>query len=154
MSIVATAPTIVTVYCVYAGASVGLHIWLARTLSKSGEVFLDDVFVDNPRMAPAVNRLLVVGFYLLNLGYAFVTLKAGADTLTPVQAMETLAAKLGALLISLGVIHFGNMYLFHRIRRRSQIRLAPPPVKPQMHHAEHATADAGHGFPGTRGAYG
>jgi hypothetical protein len=135
MSYDATAQNLVTVYVAYAGASVGLTIWLARTLSKSGEVFLDDVFVDNPRMAPAVNRLLVVGFYLLNLGYAFVTLKAGVDSLTPVQAMETLAAKLGALLISLGVIHFGNMYLFHRIRRRSQIRLAPPPVRPQMHHS-------------------
>jgi len=135
MSVIATSQNLVTVYFVYAGASVGLTIWLARTLSKSGEVFLDDVFVDNPRMAPAVNRLLVVGFYLLNLGYAFVTLKAGVESLTPVQAMETLAAKLGALLLSLGVIHFGNMYLFHRIRRRSQIRLAPPPVKPQMQHA-------------------
>jgi hypothetical protein len=134
MSVLATSQNLVTVYVVYAGASVGLTIWLARTLAKSGEVFLDDVFVDNPRMAPAVNRLLVVGFYLLNLGYAFVTLKAGVESLTPVQAMETLAAKLGALLISLGVIHFGNMYLFHRIRRRSQIRLAPPPVKAQMQH--------------------
>jgi hypothetical protein len=134
MSAASTAQNLVTVYIAYAGASVGLTIWLARTLSKSGEVFLDDVFVDNPRMAPAVNRLLVVGFYLLNLGYAFATLKAGADSLTAVQAMETLAAKLGALLISLGVIHFGNMYLFHRIRRRSQIRLAPPPVKPQLNH--------------------
>jgi len=140
MSVIATSQNLVTVYFIYAGASVGLTIWLARTLSKSGEVFLDDVFVDNPRMAPAVNRLLVVGFYLLNLGYAFVTLKAGVDSLTPVQAMETLAAKLGALLISLGVIHFGNMYLFHRIRRRSQIRLAPPPVKPQMQHVANGFA--------------
>lgn len=134
MSVASSAQNLVTVYIAYASASVGLTIWLARTLSKSGEVFLDDVFIDNPRMAPAVNRLLVVGFYLLNLGYAFVTLKAGAEQLTAVQAMETLAAKLGALLISLGVIHFGNMYLFHRIRRRSQIRLAPPPVKAQLQH--------------------
>jgi hypothetical protein len=154
MPIEATAQNLVTVYCVYAGASVALTVWLARTLSKSGEVFLDDVFVDNPRMAPAVNRLLVVGFYLLNLGYAFVTLKAGVDSLTPVQAMETLAAKLGALLISLGVIHFGNMYLFHRIRRRSQIRLAPPPVKPQMHHPDHEATSVAQSFPGSRGAYG
>ena len=80
MSVVATSQNLVTVYFVYAGASVGLTIWLARTLSKSGEVFLDDVFVDNPRMAPAVNRLLVVGFYLLNLGYALVTLKASDVT--------------------------------------------------------------------------
>lgn len=144
MTVDSTAQNLVTVYLAYAGTSVGLTIWLARTLAKSGEVFLDDVFVENPRMAPAVNRLLVVGFYLLNLGYAFVTLKAGESSLTAVQAMETLAAKLGALLISLGVIHFGNLYLFHRMRRRGQIRLAPPPVKPQLHHAPYAP-HAAHG---------
>jgi hypothetical protein len=85
-------------------------------------------------MATAVNRLLVVGFYLLNLGYAFLTLKAASPTVTGVQAIETLAMKLGALFLSLGGLHFFNMYLFHRIRRRGQIRLAPPPVKPQMVH--------------------
>jgi len=122
------------VYAVYATAAVGLTIWLARTLSKNGEVFLEDVFADNPRMAAAVNRLLVVGFYLLNLGYAFVTLKASNPAATGVAAIETLAVKLGALLLSLGALHFFNMYLFHRIRRRGQLRLAPPPVKPQMVH--------------------
>src|SRR6478735_11670990 len=130
MSVIATSENLVTVYCVYAGASVGLTVWLARTLSKSGEVFLDDVFVDNPRMAPAVNRLLVVGFYLLNLGYAFVTLKAGNAVHTSTEGIETLAAKLGSLLLVLGALHMGNLYLFHRIRRRGQIRLAPPPVWP------------------------
>jgi len=127
------------VYLVYATAGVGLTIWLARTLAKNGEVFLEDVFADNPRMAAAVNRLLVVGFYLLNLGYAFLTLKANSPALTGVEAIETLAMKLGALLLSLGALHFFNMYLFHRIRRRGQLRLAPPPVKPQMVHNGAAT---------------
>jgi hypothetical protein len=119
-------------YLAYLGTSIGLTIWIARTLFKHGEVFLEDVFVHNPRMANAVNRLLVVGFYLLNLGYAFVTLRADRAEVTPVQAIETLALKLGALMIALGLIHFGNLYLFHRIRRRGQIRLAPPPVRPQV----------------------
>jgi hypothetical protein len=129
-----------TVYTIYATAGVGLTIWLARTLAKNGEVFLEDVFADNPRMAAAVNRLLVVGFYLLNLGYAFLTLKADRPADTTTAAIETLAMKLGALLLSLGVLHFVNMYLFHRIRRRGQIRLAPPPVKPQMRHNGYAEA--------------
>ena len=131
-----TAEHLTTVYCVYAGASLGLTIWLARTLFKTGVVFLEDVFIDNPRLAGAVNRLLVVGFYLVNLGYAFVTLKAGPGALTRVEAIETLAGKLGALMLALGAMHFGNLYVFHRIRRRGQIRLAPPPVKPQLLHAE------------------
>ncbi|HVJ14960.1 MAG TPA: hypothetical protein VM686_05950 [Polyangiaceae bacterium] len=124
---------LIAVYVVYAAVSVFLTIWLARTLSRNGEVFLDEVFIDNPRMAVAVNKLLVVGFYLLNLGYALLTLKADIAAPSATEAIETLAAKLGALLLALGGMHFMNLYFFHRIRRRGQIRLAPPPVKPQLH---------------------
>ena len=132
MTDLATSGHLAVVYVLYALASVGLTVWLARTLFKSGGVFLDDVFVENPRMAPAVNQLLVVGFYLLNLGYALLTLKTSESVLTSVQAIETLASKLGTLMLALGGIHFANLYVFHRIRRRSVIRLAPPPVKAQL----------------------
>ena len=135
-----TANHLVGVSLVYAAASIGLTIWLARTLFKNGEVFLEEVFADNPRMATAVNRLLVVGFYLLNLGYAFITLKAGNEVATTTAGIETLAAKLGSLLLVLGALHMGNLYLFHRIRRRGQIKLAPPPVWPQMQHNGTVTA--------------
>ncbi len=135
-----TADHLLSVYLVYACASIGLTIWLARTLFKNGEVFLEEVFADNPRLASAVNRLLVVGFYLLNLGYALLTLKAGHVVGTRTEGIETLAAKLGSLLLVLGVLHMGNLYLFHRIRRRGQIKLAPPPVWPQMHHNGTAAA--------------
>jgi hypothetical protein len=129
-----TANHLLAVYVVYFAASVGLTIWLARTLFKNGEVFLEEVFADNPRLAGAVNHLLVVGFYLLNLGYALVTLKAEHDVATTAEAVETLAMKLGSLLLVLGGLHMANLYLFHRIRRRGQIRMAPPPVRAQLHH--------------------
>jgi len=132
MNPAASAQYLAVVYVAYVAASICLTVWIARTLFKHGEVFLEDVFLHNPRMANAVNRLLVVGFYLLNLGYALVTLKANRAELTPVEAIETLALKLGALMIALGVLHFGNLYIFHRVRRRGQIRLAPPPVRPQV----------------------
>jgi hypothetical protein len=132
MNPVATPQYLAFVYVAYLVVSVGLTIWIARTLFRHGEVFLEDVFVHNPRMAEAVNGLLVVGFYLLNLGYAFLTLGVDKYALTSVEAIETLARKLGALMLALGVMHFANLYVFHRLRRRSQIRLAPPPVRPQV----------------------
>jgi hypothetical protein len=123
---------LIPVYAAYAATSVGLTIWLARTLFKNGAVFLEEVFADQPRMAEAVNRLLVVGFYLLNLGYASLLLKAEASA-TPVQAVEVLSSKLGLLLLSLGGMHFANLLIFHRIRRRAQLAHLPPPVAPQMY---------------------
>jgi len=119
------------VYVVYSLVAIVLTIWLAKTLFRTGAIFLADVFSGEPKLAEAVNQLLVVGFYLLNLGYAFFMLKAhGADT--SFAAMEVLGQKLGVLLLSLGVIHFCNLYLFHRIRQRAQLATMPPPLHPHM----------------------
>jgi hypothetical protein len=133
-----TSSYLIAVYAAYAASSVGLTVWIARTLFKNGAVFLEEVFADNPRMAEAVNRLLVVGFYLVNLGYASLLLKAGGSD-TAVQAIEVLSSKLGLLLLSLGGMHFANLYVFHRIRRRAKIAVLPPPVAPQMHVLNGAT---------------
>lgn len=107
------------VYLLYALTSVGLTIWLARTLAKNGRVFLEEVFKEHPGFADSVNKLLVVGFYLVNFGYACLLLEGGyaPDART---AIETLAGKLGALLLSLAFMHFVNMFIFHRIRRRAR----------------------------------
>ena len=54
----------IAVYAVYIVVAVGLTAWLARTLFRHGTAFLHDVFADKPELADAVNRLLVVGFYM------------------------------------------------------------------------------------------
>ncbi len=119
------------VYVIYSVVAVGLTVWLARTLFRNGAVFLSDIFEGKPELAQAVNQLLVVGFYLLNLGYAFFMLKAHGAT-SSFAAVEVLARKLGFLLLTLGGLHFLNLYLFHRIRQRSHIATMPPPVVPHM----------------------
>lgn len=119
------------VYVAYTLVAVSLTIWLARTLARNGAVFLSGVFPDEPKMADAVNQLLTVGFYLLNLGYAFYMLKAEGAA-NSFEAMEVLAEKLGFLLLSLGVIHFGNLLLFQRIRHRARLHLLPPPMAATM----------------------
>ena len=121
---------LVPVYATYVVVAVTLVVWLARTLFHNGEVFLEDVFEDNPRMAHAVNRLLVIGFYMANLGYAGLILRAESAP-DAVSAFEVLSAKLGILLVSLAALHFLNLYVFYRIRRRAGAATLPPPVAPQ-----------------------
>lgn len=106
------------VYLPYAAIAVTLTIWLARTISRHGEVFLESVFPARPDLAHAVNHLLVIGFYLVNLGWALLLMRsdeAGRVT-SPTAAVELLATKLGTLLLLLGVAHFANLVIFNRIR--------------------------------------
>jgi hypothetical protein len=116
-------------YSIYLVISIALTIWVGRTLFRNGQVFLDDA-LGNQQLARSVNQLLVVGFYLLNLGYASIALKINALVDTPSVAFEALSLKLGLVLLVLGAIHFFNVYVLSRFRRRRLLDQLPPPVAP------------------------
>jgi hypothetical protein len=102
--------------------------WLARTLFVNGRVFLVDVFRGDEALAASVNRLLVVGFYLVNLGYVSLTLRVGYDPTTAREGIEALSGKIGFVLIVLGFMHFFILFVLSRMRRsanRSRISAAP-----------------------------
>jgi hypothetical protein len=119
------------VYATYAVVAIALTAWLARTLFRNGRAFLHDVFQDRPELADAVNRLLVTGFYMLNLGYAFYILRASRD-LRAFEAVQFLVNRLAILLLSLALIHFVNVLVFWRIRARREQRTMSHPVAPQV----------------------
>jgi len=121
---------VVTTYILYLAISIGLTVWVARTLHANGFVFLVDVFRGNLPLANSVNHLLVVGFYLVNLGFIAQTLRLGYDLTTVRGSIEALADKLGTVLVALGFLHFGNLYVFSRIRRRASMGGSLPPVPP------------------------
>nr|WP_254053993.1 hypothetical protein [Singulisphaera sp. GP187] len=118
-------------YLAYLTISIGLTIWVARTLMKNGRVFLIDAFLENERLADSVNHLLVVGFYLVNFGYVSLALKYGDRPVDLPGAIETLSTKVGVVLLVLGGMHFFNLYLFTKLRRRSMLRSQKPPVLPE-----------------------
>lgn len=123
-----TERTAISFYLIYAIVAVGLVVWLARTLFQNGKVFLTDVFEDEA-MAQSVNHLLVVGFYLLNLGYALTLYKVQAN-IDLTGAYNGLISRIGTLLLSLGVIHLLNMFVFWRIRtHRGRRSVTPPPPR-------------------------
>lgn len=119
-------------YVAYLLVTVPLTIWVALTLSRNGQVFLEDVFDDKPALADAVNKLLVVGFYLLNLGFVLLYLRSDDSVLSLSQMLESLSGRVGIVMLVLGVIHFLNIYVFNTIRRRSRAEsLRVPPVAAQ-----------------------
>ncbi len=121
---------VVASYLFYLAISVALTVWVARTLHKNGRIFLVDVFHGNEPLADSVNHLLVVGFYLINLGYVSLALKLGYAVQNAQEGIEALSWKIGMVLVVLGGMHFFNLFIFSRMRRRATLVDAPPPVAP------------------------
>jgi hypothetical protein len=117
---------IVVTYLVYLAISVTLTVWVAQTLFRNGRVFLVEVFHGDNDLADSVNRLLVVGFYLINLGYMSLMLKIGTPITGAQDSIEALSTKVGMVLLILGGMHFFNLAVFNKLRntKLSEARFA------------------------------
>ena len=97
-------------YLLYTLASLALTIWVARTLHRNGRIFLVQAFRGNEDMADSVNHLLVVGFYLINVGFIAFALRFGVKPGNTQEAFEFVSTKLGFVLLVLGGMHFFNVF--------------------------------------------
>ena len=118
-------------YLFYVAVSVVLTVWVARTLHKNGRIFLVEAFRGNEHMADSVNHLLVVGFYLINIGFVTLALRYGDRPTDAQTALEILGSKVGLVLVVLGFMHFLNLAIFSKLRDRANHHQQLPPVLPQ-----------------------
>ncbi|HEU4884983.1 MAG TPA: hypothetical protein VFT45_22175 [Longimicrobium sp.] len=107
---------IVITYGVYLAISIGVTVWVARTLFTDGLRLLVDVFQGDEVLAASVNRLLSVGFYLISLAVVCLALPMRTQVVSARGGFEALAEKVGTVLLVLWMIHFVNFIVFTYIR--------------------------------------
>jgi hypothetical protein len=117
----------VTAYLLYLVITVPLTVWVGRALRQNGSVFLVEVFKGDERLAEAVNQLLVICFYLLNLGYLSFVMSSTAVVGDGQELLELLSKKVGGVALVIGIVHFGNVWFLNAFRRRA---IQPPQPRP------------------------
>lgn len=122
-------------YAIYLAVSIGMTIWVARVLSRSGEVFLTRCFGQDTELATSTNRLLVIGFYLVNVG--FICLRLNTWPAQQIELIPALGSRIGVSILVLGVMHFMNMLMIARFGKtvsswmraqESRPSVSPPPL--------------------------
>jgi hypothetical protein len=109
-------------YSVYLPVTILLTIWVARTLFTNGRIFLIEIFHQDLVLADSVNKLLLVGFYLINIGYSVYTLKIWGTIDSTQAVIETLSQKIGWIILILGGMHFFNLFILFSLRRKAQLQ--------------------------------
>src|SRR5207244_3609289 len=112
-------------YLVYIVVSAFLTIWVGDTLFRNGRPFLVSVFKEDG-LADSVNRLLVIGFYLVNFGAAAILINTGGAPATVADMLKQTVTRVGVVLLVLGFMHFNNLLVLHIIRRPLRQKPLPP----------------------------
>ena len=96
-----------------------MTVWVARTLSTNGYVFLVEAFGARADLAQSINHMLVVGFYLINIGFVLLALRYGVRPIDYPSAMEYVSTKVGLAMLVLGAMHFALMYVIAKYGRHA-----------------------------------
>ncbi|MDY0873514.1 hypothetical protein [Dongia rigui] len=106
----------VVTYAVYVFVSLAITFWVGRALNRNGRVFLVENFEGREALADSINHLLLIGFYLVNIGFVSLALRYGAKPIDIVGAVEFLSTKIGLVVVVLGGMHFFNMNMLVKFR--------------------------------------
>lgn len=105
-------------YAVYLTLSLLVTVFLGQTLHRHGRLFVIDCLKGDVRAADAVNNLLLVGFYLVNLAFVAIMLKSNLTVDTFEDCLELVSMKLGIVLLTLGGMHFVNLMVLGFVKSR------------------------------------
>lgn len=119
--------TLIT-YILYLHASAWITFWVGHSLHKNGRYFLVEAF-DNEAIADAVNKLLLVGFYLINVAYTLLVLQEEYAVVSVRGIIETLCNKVGLIVFVLAMMHFLNLSAFTLIRYYRSRKVTSPFLK-------------------------
>ncbi|MAY82625.1 MAG: hypothetical protein CMP59_00685 [Flavobacteriales bacterium] len=98
-------------YSIYLPVTFFILIWVGSTLFKNGRPFILIQFKGDNETTDTVNRTLLIGYYLINIGYCLLILTEWEDLSGWIELIESLALTIGVISLGLGVIHFINIYI-------------------------------------------
>jgi hypothetical protein len=105
--------TVIT-YVIYALFVAILTVFVAKILFKNSQIFMIKIFDNKEDLALATNRLFEVGFFLFGFGIGLWYLTVEDNIANLKTLFEVLSVKIGAFTMFMGVLLFGNLYMFFR----------------------------------------
>lgn len=96
-------------YLFYFLATLWIILYVGNVLFKNGIPFLISVFHGNKILANSINKILITGYYLINIGYAILTLKIWKEIKSAEEVLEVFCSKVGLLVLLLGIMHLFNV---------------------------------------------
>jgi hypothetical protein len=107
----------VAAYIVYLILTVFMIVVVGRLFYRKGRVFILGLMRDDAATTDQLNHLLLVAYYLFNIGYAFVKLRFWQKVENLEMLVSSIASNMSVLIFILASTHYMNMFLIWFLSR-------------------------------------
>jgi hypothetical protein len=112
-------------YIIYLAITYIITVKVGRLFYKNGRIYILQLMKADDAITDFINKLLLVGYYLTNLGYATIMLSFWKKITTFSELLASVSTMTGRIILSLAIVHFVNMFTIYLIAKKQQAKQAP-----------------------------
>ncbi len=108
----------ITAYIIYTLAMFFIIYRLGKMFHINGRVFILRLYRGNEAATDSINNLLLIAYYLFNMGYVFLKLKTWEKVQSLEQLTTSLSSNIGLLVLMLALLHYMNMLAIYLLSKK------------------------------------
>ncbi len=100
-------------YTIYLLITYFVTVHVGKVFYKNGRVYILNLLAGDESTTDSINKILLTGYYLLNLGYASLMIRFWKSIYSYEELVSSIGIMTGRILLSLALIHFFNMIVIY-----------------------------------------
>jgi hypothetical protein len=113
----------VSAYIIFLALMTFVIVYVGRYFYSKGRIFIISLFNGNVHLADQINKVLLLAYYLFNIGYAFIRLKQWQKVGSVDILLSSLSTNMGILILILAVTHYFNMLVIYHLSKSKSFSL-------------------------------
>lgn len=98
-------------YFIYLGITVFIIIKVGKICYKNGNVYVSELIPNHKDLCQKINQVLLMAYYLLNIGYCAMTLISWQKIESSAQLIETICIKSAIIICAISLLHYLNIII-------------------------------------------
>ena len=98
-------------YLIYFTITSIIIIKVGKLCHDNGNIFVSQLIPNHIELCHQINKMLLMGYYLLNLGYCAMTIISWEKIQYMNQLIEIIATKSAIIILTIGIMHYINIIL-------------------------------------------
>ena len=112
-----------TAYVIYLILMIYIILYVGRYFYTNGRVFIISLLNNNVELADHLNKLLLLAYYLFNIGYTFIKLKYWQRVYNIDSLFSSLSTNMAVLILILALTHYFNMLVIYYLSKSKSFKL-------------------------------
>lgn len=98
-------------YIIYLAITTFIIVRVGKICYQNGNIYVAQLIPNHADLCQKTNQILLVGYYLLNIGYCAMTLISWDKISTLHQLIEVIAFKSAIIIAVIAIIHYLNIFI-------------------------------------------